>query len=91
VKCPSQLRIGWWSPRHRLSGAGRRGGTTAIARELHEIPKEARLYHLDRYDKGVHSTLGFFEEQPSYEVVRKAVVDALEGRSSKPAGQRKPR
>ena len=51
--------------------------TTAISRELGEIPKDARVYHVDRYTGGMHETYGFFNEQPSYETVRKIVAGRL--------------
>ena len=55
--------------------------TTAISRELGEIGKDARVYHVDRYTGGMHQTYAFFDEQPSYDTVRKIVVDRL---STKP-------
>lgn len=54
--------------------------TTSIARELGEIAKDARLYHLDEYTGNAHWTYAFFKTKPSYEEVRAAVVDVLEGK-----------
>ena len=53
--------------------------TTLIARQTGEIGKDARLYHLDRYDEGAHQTLGFYRELPTYEQVKQDVVGALQG------------
>lgn len=54
--------------------------TTQIARELGEIPKTGRVYHIDRYERKTHKAYAFFKEKPTYETVRKAVVDILQGK-----------
>jgi hypothetical protein len=54
--------------------------TTEIARELGEIAKDQRLYHLDEYTESHHKTYAFFKTKPDYEEVRAAVVNALEGK-----------
>jgi tetratricopeptide (TPR) repeat protein len=54
--------------------------TTDIARELGEIAKDARAFHLDRYDRVGHATFAHFNNFPSYESVRAMVVDILDGK-----------
>jgi tetratricopeptide (TPR) repeat protein len=54
--------------------------TTEVARELGEVPKTGRLYHLDRYEGKNHQSFVFWKVQPEYEVARKAVVEILEGK-----------
>jgi hypothetical protein len=51
-----------------------------ISWELGELARDQRLYHLDRYDQGMHSTLQFYEGKPSYDAVRTDVLGALTGR-----------
>ena len=60
--------------------------TTAIARELGEIPKTARAYHIDRYEGASHQTYAHFNEKPSYETVRKATVEILGGKARAVSG-----
>jgi len=48
--------------------------TTEITRELENKPEGWRLYHLDGYCGDSHKTYGFFEEKPSYDVVREMFV-----------------
>jgi tetratricopeptide (TPR) repeat protein len=52
--------------------------TTEIARELGEIPKNERLYHLDEYTDNHHATYGFFKTKPDYDEVRSMVLSVLE-------------
>jgi hypothetical protein len=54
--------------------------TTEIARELGEISKSARTYHLDEYTETGHKTYAFFKMKPGYDEVRSNVVNILEGR-----------
>ena len=54
-------------------------GTNQIARELGEIPRNTRLYHLDLYHGGRHETHGFYKGEPSYDQVRADVANVLEG------------
>ncbi|MGZ4985210.1 MAG: tetratricopeptide repeat protein [Chthoniobacterales bacterium] len=54
--------------------------TTEIARELGQISKEQRIYHLDEYRKNAHRTYGMFQEQPDYDKVREIVLSVLEGK-----------
>jgi tetratricopeptide (TPR) repeat protein len=51
--------------------------TTAISRELGEIGQDERVYHLDRYEPGLHATYGFFDRLLSYEETRDATVAAV--------------
>jgi tetratricopeptide (TPR) repeat protein len=56
--------------------------TTTIAIETRAIKKGERLYHLDGYyPGGEHRTFAFFNSEPSYDEIRKAVVEVLEGRT----------
>jgi tetratricopeptide (TPR) repeat protein len=54
--------------------------TTEIARELGEIPKSERLYHLDEYTDNQHKTYAFFKSKPDYDEVRSVVLSVLEGK-----------
>lgn len=54
--------------------------TTDMSRELGEIPKDQRMYHLDRYEGSLHKTYAFFKEKPDYDRVRSMVVSILEGK-----------
>jgi tetratricopeptide (TPR) repeat protein len=54
--------------------------TTEIARELGEIPKNERLYHLDEYTDTQHKTYAFFKTKPGYDEVRSVVLSVLEGK-----------
>jgi tetratricopeptide (TPR) repeat protein len=60
--------------------------TTEIARELGEIPKNERLYHLDEYTDNRHSTYGFFKTKPDYDKVRSMVLSVLEGQLKPTSG-----
>jgi len=45
-------------------------------------PKEGeRLFHLDGYFKNGHATYGMFSPEPSYDDVRRMVIDILEGKA----------
>ena len=55
--------------------------TTDVVRELGEIPKDSRIYHLDLYKGRVHETYAFFEERPGYDRVRPMVISILQGKS----------
>ena len=50
-----------------------------MARELGEIGKKDRLYHLDWYAPNVHATYGFYKALLSYEDTRAAIVSTLSG------------
>jgi tetratricopeptide (TPR) repeat protein len=54
--------------------------TTEIARELGEIRKNERLYHLDEYTDTQHRTYAIFKTKPDYDEVRATVVNVLEGK-----------
>lgn len=44
-------------------------------------PKDGeRLFHLDGYFKNGHATYGMFSPEPSYDEVRRMVIDILEGK-----------
>lgn len=52
--------------------------TTAIARELGELKQGERAFHLDYYNKNFHATYAHYNSEPSYEDVRKTVLQSLE-------------
>jgi tetratricopeptide (TPR) repeat protein len=54
--------------------------TTEIARDLGEIPKNERMYHLDEYTENLHKTYGLFKAKPEYDRLRPMVLDILEGK-----------
>lgn len=54
--------------------------TTKIAQEVGDIKASDRLFHLDEYRPGKHTTFGFYKAKPSYDAVRAEVVAALEGK-----------
>lgn len=54
--------------------------TTEIARELGEISKNERLYHLDEYRGTQHKTYAFFKTKPDYDRIRPTVLNILEGK-----------
>jgi tetratricopeptide (TPR) repeat protein len=54
--------------------------TTEIARDLGEIAKNERLYHLDEYTDTRHRTYAFFKTKPDYDEVRSMVLRVLEGK-----------
>jgi len=64
--------------------------TTDVSRELGEISKDQRMYHLDEYQGSMHKTYGFFEEKPDYDRVRAMVVNVLEGKLKPVSASRKP-
>lgn len=53
--------------------------TTLMARELGQIGKDERMYHLDWYHERGHATHGFYRALPGYEEVRAQVVAAMTG------------
>jgi tetratricopeptide (TPR) repeat protein len=65
-------------PRGRYS-LGSYDRTTQVARELGQIGKDARLYHLDWYTERAHATFGFYQTLPAYEQVRADVIAAITG------------
>ena len=54
--------------------------TTAIARELKSIGPNQRSYSIDRFDKDSHATLAMLNEKPSYDDLKKMVIESLEGK-----------
>jgi len=52
--------------------------TTNIERELGDVAPGARVYHLDHYAGKGHQTLAFYEEKPTYDLVRAAVLGSLQ-------------
>jgi hypothetical protein len=58
--------------------------TTSAAKELGNIPKDGRIYSLDRYEtKGQtqnHATFGLMTKLPDYDTVRAMVLEAVAGR-----------
>jgi hypothetical protein len=55
--------------------------TTQIARDMGAIAKTGRAYHLDRYEGTNHTAYAHFNSKPSYEIVRKAVIEILQGKT----------
>lgn len=54
--------------------------TTAVGRENGSIKKDERMYHLDYYQGREHRTYGMYNAKPpSYEEVRKMVVEIISG------------
>jgi tetratricopeptide (TPR) repeat protein len=51
--------------------------TTQIARQLGEVGKDERIFHLDGYTTGRHTTFGMFKKEPTYEETREMVVKVL--------------
>ena len=64
----------------RLS-LGSYDATTQIAWEMGSLPRDKRIYHLDKYQGQNHWTYGLYEEPQSYEAVRTQVVEVLSGRA----------
>lgn len=54
--------------------------TTEIAREVGEIGKNERVYHLDEYRKDEHKNYAFFGRNLTYDELRPIVVDVLQGK-----------
>jgi len=56
--------------------------TTAMAREMGDIGKDERMYHLDGYYDGgkTHRTFAMYKKEPSYDDMRASVVEILEGK-----------
>lgn len=57
--------------------------TNAIWRETTEPKPKAgeRLFHLDGYYRNGHATFGMYSSEPSYDEVRRKVIQILEGKS----------
>ena len=66
---------------YRLS-LGSYEATNEFMRETGSLEDGERAFHLDGYYKNdtTHSTFDFYKGEPSYEDIRKVVVDILEGR-----------
>lgn len=64
--------------KYKLS-LGSYNSTTEISRELGEIGKNERLYHLDGYYPGKHSTFGFFKGEPKYNLIKNNVIKIITG------------
>ncbi len=54
----------------RVVSLGSYEATTQISREMGDIKKTQRLYHMDLYAPNSHSTLGFFKKPLSYEAAK---------------------
>lgn len=52
--------------------------TTAILREIGDIRKDERMYHLDKYGPNGHSTYGMFKILPKYTSIKKIVRTVIE-------------
>ena len=57
--------------------------TNAIAHQTGDLPKDQRLFHLDRYGSNSHETYAFFEKEPTYEETRALVIKVLRGEIKK--------
>lgn len=67
----------------RFISLGSYDGTTEIARELGDIGKNDRVFHLDEYwSDGSHSTHGMYKNLPEYEPIKAQVIKILEGTGS---------
>jgi tetratricopeptide (TPR) repeat protein len=63
--------------------------TNEVLWELGDLPRDKRLYHLDRYEPDGRQTLyTFFEALPPYRVVREAVREFVEGKTRGPTTPR---
>lgn len=60
--------------------------TNQYAWERGTLPRNERLYHLDRYDPAGHQTYGFFRAKPTYEFIRAKVDDIMNGRAKPTSG-----
>ena len=68
--------------RERLSySLGSYDATTQMARELGEIPADARAYHLDKYEGTYHATYVHFKSMPGYDTIRAMVAEAMTGKA----------
>ena len=56
--------------------------TNHIAWETGSLPKDKRVYHLDKYQDRNHWTYGFYQSQPSYETIRSSVDNILNGQTT---------
>lgn len=52
---------------------------TEMARELKQIGPKDRIYSLDGFGKGTHSTFEMFEKEPAYETIKAKVENILKG------------
>ena len=66
-------------PAYRLS-LGSYLFTNEIAWQTGDLPRDKQLYHIDRYENNSHKTYTFFEGKPTYDEVRKTIVNIIEGR-----------
>ena len=53
---------------------------TLLARQKRQIGPAERMYHIDRYYPGGHATYAMFKQEPSYDEVRKIVLEMLQGK-----------
>jgi tetratricopeptide (TPR) repeat protein len=63
--------------------------TTITARELGNISKDQRIYHLDLYKPNRHETHQLYVNEPIYEAVRKDVISVLGGAKSMSSSSRR--
>ncbi|MBI3862527.1 MAG: tetratricopeptide repeat protein [Planctomycetia bacterium] len=65
--------------------------TTQLSRELGQIKKDERMYHLDSYAGRAHSTYAFIGSRlPSYEQTRKLAVEIIDGKRRPISGSNLP-
>lgn len=62
--------------------------TNRVAHESGNLPKDKRLYHLDRYDNVGHTTFAFYEFRPTYEQFSADVKGILSGTTKPLSGTR---
>ena len=67
----------------RFISLGSYDTTTEIAREVGDIGKNDRIFHLDEYwSDGSHVTHGMYKNLPEYELIKAHVLRILEGEGS---------
>ena len=70
------FRAGEQQPEFTIS-LGSYAATSEYMRQRGTLQPDERAFHLDEYRPGAHRSLGFFETEPSYDVVKSAVQDHL--------------
>jgi tetratricopeptide (TPR) repeat protein len=69
--------------------------TTQMAREMHQLGPEERMYSVDRFeqraDVRLHATYALMKGRPTYDAVRALVIDSVEGRRKPGSSSSMPR
>ena len=61
--------------------------TNAIARESGGLKRGERLFHLDGYyPGGRHQTFGMFRKEPTYDRVKRLVIEVIKGKRRPTSG-----